>query len=459
MSHRGFGQSDWRRLAAASLVSVPKVSGEDGAATIASMNVLGIPYAIDKSVLPCGTVGLEREVLPDVVVLTEPRSASLLNSRLSSGFAAVVPVVDAARTTVWSPSEPRADASIGALSKPMLAEALAALAPCVERLRALPESVFESDDPRLWLLARLHVRNRVLGPRRDPCSRLTVVFDDEAAVPGSVSHADDLTILGLMERRFCDVLRVCPHCQSARLSVHEYCAACGSADLREQPILHHMKCAFQGPEAEFRSAEGLSCPKCRKPLRQFSVDYDRPGSICICGACGHASTEPTIGFVCLDCSASVKVGDVESHVVHSYALTEAGHLCVLGGAPLPRSAPDCAERKLRDFLVRHKRDGGPWCVLRIGLCPPPGIPASGRTWKQTCDFFSIVMREAFTDDTGIVEAPPVYLALIEGDRREEVEGAIPEIRERLLRHLSLSPTIDMAVFGPDTMGSLTKMHG
>jgi hypothetical protein len=45
------------------------------------------------------------------------------------------------------------------------------------------------------------------------------------------------------------------------------CPACGEAELEFFPVLHHMMCAYIGPEYDFiPTGAGYSCPKCRRPI-------------------------------------------------------------------------------------------------------------------------------------------------------------------------------------------------
>jgi hypothetical protein len=44
------------------------------------------------------------------------------------------------------------------------------------------------------------------------------------------------------------------------------CPACGAA-LEFFPVLHHMICAFVGPQYDFAPAhDGCTCPKCRRDI-------------------------------------------------------------------------------------------------------------------------------------------------------------------------------------------------
>jgi hypothetical protein len=45
------------------------------------------------------------------------------------------------------------------------------------------------------------------------------------------------------------------------------CPACGAEGLKIFPVLHHMPCAYVGPQYDFASAAaGYTCPKCRRGI-------------------------------------------------------------------------------------------------------------------------------------------------------------------------------------------------
>jgi hypothetical protein len=94
--------------------------------------------------------------------------------------------------------------------------------------------------------------------------------------------------------------------------------------LREESYIHHFKCGHQSISADFQHGERLICPKCRQELSHFSVDYDKPGSALVCGRCGHAGSEPAVGFACMDCAAHFDSDTASAKDVYSYELTPAG---------------------------------------------------------------------------------------------------------------------------------------
>ena len=45
------------------------------------------------------------------------------------------------------------------------------------------------------------------------------------------------------------------------------CPACGAEGLEIFPVLHHMMCAYVGPQYDFiPAADGYTCPKCRRGI-------------------------------------------------------------------------------------------------------------------------------------------------------------------------------------------------
>ena len=55
------------------------------------------------------------------------------------------------------------------------------------------------------------------------------------------------------------------------------------------------------------------------------------------------------------------------------------------------------------------------------------MPESGDAWRQTCAFFGKIMQECFTVETEIIDAAPIFLALLGRDHKAEVEWNLPQI--------------------------------
>lgn len=420
------------------------------------IRILGLPHAFDHASVPDGTIPSTGHESPDVVVLTDPGAAGLIATRLPYGCAAILPVIDASPREVRTGRTRgrRFDLTSGA-TLGELGVAMTMLAPVVERLRELPPSVRMSQDPRMVLLARVAVRDRGIVPRRDATVRDTFVYADDSAVPGMLGHAEDLAEQGLFHRRFFDTLITCPRCASGRVSVREHCTSCRSSDLVEESILHHLRCTYQAPEHEFASASGFACPKCRASLVHFGVDYDRPGSVSLCRACGHASGESSVGFLCLDCEGESGADDMATRRIQRYEISDAGRECLRNGNALapPGSGDETAAQRVRSFVARQTAAHQPCCILVASFGEPPGR-SLGRLHLQTRALFASAMRETFTVETEIVEQAPHFLALLAGDAKADVERALPGIRIALERHLASPPAINYRVHGPDELHTL-----
>jgi len=193
-----------------------------------------------------------------------------------------------------------------------------------DRRARLNRDVLFTDDLGEKLIGRAYVMHKPIVPAYAPSSRELIFYNMTLRAGLVAREADALCEQDLLERKFFDRFNVCPRCDSVRLHVREECSKCRSPDLAEEPYLHHFKCAFQGPESQFRRGNDLVCPKCKQELRHFSVEYDRPGTMLVCNECGHAASEPSVGFVCLDCAAHADAETCTTRDVYSYQLTLQG---------------------------------------------------------------------------------------------------------------------------------------
>jgi CheY-like chemotaxis protein len=174
------------------------------------------------------------------------------------------------------------------------------------------------------LLGRVFVSDKPLTATYDVGTKALISYNTTLDGARVDTEAQILSTQGLFKQEFFDRFHVCPRCDSTRLHVREECPKCHSSDLTEEAYLHHFKCAYQGPESEFRSGDSLICPKCRGELSHFGFDYDRPGSMMVCGQCGHASSDPSVGFVCLDCHTHTPGEKCATRDVYSYRITDQG---------------------------------------------------------------------------------------------------------------------------------------
>jgi uncharacterized protein with PIN domain len=65
------------------------------------------------------------------------------------------------------------------------------------------------------------------------------------------------------------------------------CPACGAPGLEIVPVLHHMMCAYVGPQYDFApAATGYTCPKCRRGIVSADPACEIVGTSARCARCG-----------------------------------------------------------------------------------------------------------------------------------------------------------------------------
>jgi len=64
------------------------------------------------------------------------------------------------------------------------------------------------------------------------------------------------------------------------------CPACGAECLEIVPVLHHMMCAYVGPQYDFvPAATGYTCPKCRRDIVSSDPACEIVGTSARCVRC------------------------------------------------------------------------------------------------------------------------------------------------------------------------------
>jgi DNA-binding NarL/FixJ family response regulator len=402
-------------------------------------SILVLPAPLAASQLPDDVAQCTaRGARPDAVLLTDATQRHLMTAWMSAAAAAVVPVIDASGGNL-----PGADAVAERLSPAAIRQALAETRAVRERIRALPDAFFRTTDPRAQLLARLAVRERDCEPQRDVSRASTFAFPDELAIPGLAGAAEMLARTGHLQRRFFDRLQCCPNCTSARVLVREECSKCRSGDIDDEPIIHHLRCGYQGPERDFRKANRLTCPKCRQHLEHFSVDYDKPGRLFICNDCGQTTASTAVGFACMDCDTRHDTNAMQARTVYSYALTETGRDAAFAPPPEPVAGTgrevSPIRATLRDFIAAQNAAGTPHAALFIRLDPTGEAEASlgAKPWLETRKLFATILREVFCDAAEIVDSGNAFLVLLPDTKAEAIALNLPRIRQELektLRH-------------------------
>jgi hypothetical protein len=343
-----------------------------------------------------------------------------------------------------------------------IAEAMEMAKPLTARMRQLPEAYHRTRDPKHMLLARLAVRDRGMSASRNPGYKEIVAYRDETAIGGVLHQAEALARLGLLDRKFFDKVQCCPSCTSARLLVREECSKCRSADITEEPIIHHLRCGYQGPERDFRSGRDLVCPKCSQHCEHFSVDYDKPGMLVICNSCNHTTGEAEVGFKCLDCDTGFEGDKATSKTFHEFALTDEGRrqafdppLSGYGNSGEAESGEGVRDR-LRRFIKSNALKQTACSALMIKIDPDGETQKAigSKRFHQALALYASVLREVFEQEVEIIESATTFLVLITDEKASSVETSLPEIRRELEQNLAVDLRARYHVFGPDEIETL-----
>lgn len=131
--------------------------------------------------------------------------------------------------------------------------------------------------------------------------------------------------LGYAKRKkFEDRIHVCPHCKGTHLFYMEACPKCNSSLLKEEPVLHHFRCANISPESSYAYDGELRCPKCHQMLRHIGVDYDRPSNVYTCQECNHAFLHTRMKVYCSTCKKTMRPSELLAQDIYSYEFTSEG---------------------------------------------------------------------------------------------------------------------------------------
>lgn len=261
-----------------------------------------------------------------LVVLLPGADSEALFERLSLQGRIAVPVAD-----MTGANTARADYSAEFPTKKAIDEALAETRSIRQFLQSLPPVEAQAKNDRMSVLTLAASRQTPIEAGWVPRTKELVGYPLLSGIRNSRTVLEQLTQTGLLTRRFFDRLHVCGSCGSARMPVREVCVACASPELREEALIHHYRCAYQGPRTQFEDGQNLVCPKCRRELRHYGIDYDAPGTVQQCLQCNDIFSEADVAFICTDCNASTPGEDVETVDWYTYELTADGHRAVMLG--------------------------------------------------------------------------------------------------------------------------------
>lgn len=163
-------------------------------------------------------------------------------------------------------------------------------------------------------------RDRHIGYALDMLENLSVEQDPLQLIK-FLNHYTDK---GYFRRKLIDRVNLCYECESGYLNFSECCSSCESIDLKSEQLIHHFRCAYIGPESDYKRGEILECPKCNHVLKHIGIDYDKPSEIHTCMDCNHTSQETAMKAKCVDCGRDNALDKLSTHAIYEYRVTESG---------------------------------------------------------------------------------------------------------------------------------------
>ncbi len=329
-----------------------------------------------------------------------------------------------------------------------------------ERRAELHDDLVYTDDIGEKLVGRIFVSGGSLEPRYDPSSREYTCYNTVLDFRSIDKEIKELHTRGFIGQNFFDRFHTCGRCGSSHFNIREECTECGSSNLEEESYLHHFKCAYQGPESDFRVDDDLVCPKCRQELTHFSVDYDKPGSMLQCQSCGHATSEPRIGFVCMECEAHYDGDTVRMRDVYAYELTSLGtDFAKAGRAILDDNNATLRFAELPLELIvsmnaelkKYKADKTPFSLLNISYRNEREVEhAEGvRMFEQSRallleNLHNIVRKQDF-----VVKGHNYDFVLLKGTPTSEILAGLDDLCAEATACLRVDLGLHIDVFGPE----------
>lgn len=391
----------------------------------------------------------------DAVLVREPARAAELAAIWQRRHLHLLPVVD-----LTGALGPRADLDGSTLGFGETEAVRRLVDGFHERRARLHEDLLLTGDFGEKLLGRIFVQGDCLRAGYDPAEPGLIVYNTLLDPAEAEREAEALRSRGLVERDFFDRLQRCDRCGSSRFTVREECPQCHAPDIIEEASLHHFRCAHQAPESDFRVGDALVCPKCRRELSHFSVDYDKPGTLIRCRGGGHVASAPRVGFVCLDCLAhydgeAVPTRDAYSHRLTDLALDflEAGH-GFLGPAQqrLRYSAlPLELVVALNGEARRYNEERTPFALIDISYQREREVTreVGARQFEQTRDLFLENLHSLLRKEDKVFKGQGSDFALLRATGPEEARDALDYLSGTASSQLRLDLGITMHVFGPE----------
>jgi ribosomal protein S27E len=349
----------------------------------------------------------------------------------------------------------RADLVLADWSAASLSAAILSFGPLLTRISKLPRLPPSPDRNGLSALALAYTRDCSLAPSLRPDESVAVTYPLLFGFHNARSMLEELADAGMLRRRFFERLHICQYCDSSRLHAREVCVKCHSSHLAEQSLVHHYACGYQAIQPAFESDNAFICPKCRKELRHYGVDYDKPGTVMHCECCGDTMTDPEVEFLCLDCCRSTSGDHTGYRDWYEYDLLPDGVSAVKSGR-LPSAAPEGVRigRSLRDFrlLVGHtlsvaKSTGRPLSAARLTVdATDLAVKVGQRGVSPVCELLREVAVQNLREHDIVATLPDAVLVCMPETAEAAAKGVIDHVQRAIAAAVRPKLNITVEIF-------------
>ncbi len=393
---------------------------------------------------------------PDAVVILEPMNQNQLDYVARLAPAHLAPVIDLGSTLEHRADLSGARASIPDETVTMLAREFALLREDIHADLLRPKNDEEA------LIGSVYVRGGVLQPKYSASNRSAILYNNLNDPEDAEGIAERLVKQGILSSKYFDRLFSCGSCNSSRLLVREECPKCRDSKLYEEYYLHHFRCAYQGPESQFKHGDQLVCPKCRRELTHYGVNYNKPGLQHICRNCGHSTTDPAVGFLCLDCESHTD-GDKIRHVERlEYEITDFGRefmsagRMLLGGSTRNFRFSDLPfdfSIKLNGAAKRYMDSGASFSLISVGysnlaaLTRQYGEAETSRNREMLCD----LLKEALPSMEAMASSKSGEYFLLSGTSEAEAQSLLDLSLSRLGKQIKIPLEPLTTIYGPEQL--------
>jgi hypothetical protein len=358
----------------------------------------------------------------------------------------------------------RADVVVNEPTPAALALAISKLEPLATRIAGLPRQPVGVDREGLVALGLAYTRNCPIEARWQPQSPDLIEYPLLLGINNARALLERLADGGLLRRRFFERLYVCQHCGSSQLHAREVCLSCHSSYLAEHSLVHHYSCGFQAIQSAFEHRDGYVCPKCHKQLRHYGVDYDKPGLVTACQACGETMAEPEVSFICTGCGSYTSGENAAQRDWYHYDLLADGLAALRAGQlPHPGLMNGSNDYSVRDFrLVAAKllsvarRYERPLTALRLTIDADLLRKLGRKNALDVCQFVREVAVQCIRESDMIAALPTGIVVCFNETSSACANAAMDRIRQRLAAVVRVGLNFNIEVFEGEDVGNLLE---